>query len=66
MMIKVNGEVMEGLEGLTIAAFIEKQNYPDRMLAVECNGAIVPRKTWEEKCLADGDCVEVVRFVGGG
>lgn len=36
------------------------------MIAVECNGSIVPKTSYEEKLLEDGDSLEVVSFVGGG
>lgn len=35
-------------------------------VAVERNGDIVPRATWAEVRLEDGDKLEVVQFVGGG
>jgi sulfur carrier protein len=35
-------------------------------VAVERNGDIVPRATWTEVRLEDGDKLEVVQFVGGG
>jgi sulfur carrier protein len=35
-------------------------------VAVERNGDIVPRATWAEVHLEDGDKLEVVQFVGGG
>ena len=65
-MIKVNGEMLEIADGTTVAAFLKEHGYPDKMIAVECNGAIIPRSIWEEAILKDGDTVEVVRFVGGG
>ena len=65
-MIKVNGEMLEVPEGTTVADFLKGHGYPDKMIAVECNGVIIPRSTWEEAILKDGDTVEVVRFVGGG
>lgn len=65
-MIKVNGENIEEAENVLIADFLKSHGFPDKMIAVEINGAIVPRKTWGERRLADGDRVEVVRFVGGG
>ena len=64
-MIKVNGEMLEIAEGTTVAAFLKEHGYPDKMIAVECNGAIIPRSTWEEAILKDGYTVEVVLFVGG-
>lgn len=66
MMIKVNGEMLEVAEGTNVATFLKEHGYPDKMIAVECNGNIIPRSTWEEAILKDGDTVEVVRFVGGG
>lgn len=65
-MIKVNGEVIDGAEGMKVAEFLKAHGYPNKMIAVECNGTIIPRKDWGETCLKDGDSVEVVRFVGGG
>lgn len=35
-------------------------------IAVERNGDIVPRATWSDVRLEDGDKLEVVQFVGGG
>ncbi|WP_433972862.1 sulfur carrier protein ThiS [Tunturiibacter lichenicola] len=35
-------------------------------VAVEHNGEIVPRSSWTETELKNGDRLEVVHFVGGG
>ena len=35
-------------------------------IAVEYNGAIVPRSEWSGTALADEDKLEIVHFVGGG
>jgi sulfur carrier protein len=35
-------------------------------VAVEHNGAIVPRAAWSETAVSEGDGIEVVHFVGGG
>jgi sulfur carrier protein len=35
-------------------------------VAVEHNGAIVPRAGWESAPLREGDKLEIVHFVGGG
>ena len=37
-----------------------------RALAVEVNRAIVPRSTYAEHPLAEGDEIEIVTIVGGG
>lgn len=35
-------------------------------IAIERNGDIVPRATWERVSLQNGDKLEIVQFVGGG
>ena len=65
-MISVNGRE-EALEaGTTVAQYLEWKAYrPDRV-AVELNGAILPKNRYVSQVLADGDQMEVVSFVGGG
>ena len=35
-------------------------------VAIEQNGEIVPRSSWPEAVLKEGDRLELVHFVGGG
>ncbi|MBS1799173.1 MAG: sulfur carrier protein ThiS [Acidobacteria bacterium] len=35
-------------------------------VAVEVNGEIVPRSSWAEAPVSEGDRLELVHFVGGG
>jgi sulfur carrier protein len=35
-------------------------------VAIERNGEIVPRSTWAEAAIMEGDRLELVHFVGGG
>lgn len=64
-MVKVNGEIIDA-SGKSIAALLEDMNFSDGRVAVELNEMIVPRNTYHEKIIKDGDSVEIVRFVGGG
>ena len=64
-MVKVNGEMMN-MDGRTVAELLEKLDTSSQRVAVEVNEEIVPRATYGEAVLKDGDSVEVVRFVGGG
>ncbi len=50
----------------TIADLIRELDLAPEKVAVERNGAIVPRSTLAEAPLADGDTLEIVHFVGGG
>lgn len=65
-MIKVNGKSAEEAEGSILADFLEAEGYSMARIAVECNGEIIPKAAYGERILKDGDCLEVVNFVGGG
>jgi thiazole synthase len=50
----------------TIADLVRELELAPEKVAVERNGAIVPRSTLAEAALAEGDVLEIVHFVGGG
>ena len=64
-MVKVNGKSLD-IAGKTIAEYLGETDYDRRRIAIERNGAIVPKAQYEEIILMDGDSMEVVSFVGGG
>ncbi len=64
-MVKVNGEMIDAA-GKNIAALLDEMNCMSGRVAVELNEEIVPKSTYDEIILKDGDSVEIVRFVGGG
>ena len=66
MQITVNGQARAAAEQLALPALIEELKLGDRRVAVELNGAIVPRSTWPQVRLADGDRLEIVHAIGGG
>lgn len=45
---------------------IELLNLQADRIALERNGEIVPRATWNQVAVAAGDKLEIVQFVGGG
>ena len=69
MKLCINGHDREFSElhtNATLAQLVDQlQMKPDR-IAIERNGTIVPRSTWEQVTLQEGDKLEVVQFVGGG
>lgn len=65
-MVRINGNEMEHMEGKTIAEYLEEAGFDSRRVAVERNGAIVPKKGYEEVIISEADTIEVVSFVGGG
>jgi len=64
--VSINGAPRQFPQAISIAAFIEEMGLAGKRIALERNGAIVPRSTFATQQLADGDRLEVVVAVGGG
>ena len=64
--VTVNGAPREFPAPLTFSQLLDELALAGRRLAVERNGEIVPRSTYTDTRLADGDRIEVVIAVGGG
>ncbi len=64
-MIKLNGEVLKE-ENINLMKLIKTKGFNFERIAVEVNGKIVKRGSYEEVNLKNGDKVEIVCFVGGG
>jgi sulfur carrier protein len=64
-MVKINGEQLDKA-GKTVAEMLAEMNISELRVAVEINEVIVPKASYSDTVLKDGDTVEVVRFVGGG
>lgn len=66
MNVIINGEQVALDDSLTIEAMLRARGNNPATVVVERNGAIVPAAAFASTCLAGGDTVEIVRFVGGG
>lgn len=64
-MIKINGNEFDYARR-SVQEVITELGYEKSRIAVERNEMIVPKASYEETILEDGDIVEVVSFVGGG
>jgi thiazole synthase len=64
--ITLNGEPRRVAVPATVASLLGDLGLDAAKVAVERNLAIVPRSTYAQVPLADGDGLEVVHFVGGG
>ncbi len=64
-MVKINGVELD-IAGKTISEYLASTSYDSKRIAVERNGDIVFKSQYGETVLEDGDCLEVVSFVGGG
>lgn len=64
-MIRINGEELN-VAGENVADYLTESGYDIKRVAVELNGDILPKSQYSDTLLKDGDCVEIVSFVGGG
>ncbi len=66
MDVVINGEARQFARSLTVAALIEELGLDARKIALERNRELVPRSTYGQTEVLDGDCLEIVHFIGGG
>jgi thiamine biosynthesis protein ThiS len=64
--VVINGEHRRVPRGTSLAQLIAEVGLDPIHVAVERNLAIVPRSTFGEVIVEDGDAFEIVHFVGGG
>jgi thiamine biosynthesis protein ThiS len=64
--IHVNGDLRHVTVGITLAGMLTELGLDPRKVAVERNLEIVPRGTFDDVRVEEGDRLEIVHFVGGG
>ena len=64
--IKLNGDPRDVPAAATVATLLDALGLDRRKVAVERNEAIVPRSTYDQTAIQDGDQFEIVHFIGGG
>ncbi|MCL2183698.1 MAG: sulfur carrier protein ThiS [Chitinispirillia bacterium] len=62
----VNGKNIPLPSTISLKIFLETNGYDPSTIAVERNGAIIAKSSFESEILSDGDTLEIVGFVGGG
>jgi len=65
MQLIINGKAQE-VGSASVAALVEELRLNPKQVAIEKNREIVPRSTYANEPLSEGDIIEVVAFVGGG
>jgi len=53
-------------EPLTVQGLIVHLGLPEKKIAIERNREIVPKSTFEQAKLSEGDILEIIHFIGGG
>ena len=67
--LEINGELRrypDGKPPATVMQLLRELDVDPARIVAEVNGEVVSRRDFEARALADGDTVELVRFVGGG
>ena len=55
-----------GSTPVLLTDFLNEHQFSIEKIAVELNGEILPKASYDKTMLKDGDHLEVVQFVGGG
>ncbi len=66
MQVTLNGEARQLDEGVSVRGLLVGLGLDPAKIAVERNLQIVPRSTYDQVALAEGDRLEIVHFIGGG
>ncbi len=66
MQVTINGKIETLTDGITVAGLLAQLDLEPIRVAVEVNEDLVPRKTFADTPVHDGDRIEIVTFVGGG
>jgi sulfur carrier protein len=66
MQLTVNGKPFAALDRMSVEALVQRLTEARRGVAVAVNGTVVPRSTWADVPLAEGDAVEVLTAAQGG
>jgi sulfur carrier protein len=64
--LKINGQIRQFPQALSVAALVEELGYAGKRIAIERNGEIVPKGQHAATQLVSGDQLEIVVAVGGG
>ena len=64
--ITVNGKVRTISEGMSILSLLKLFEVEPSRVAVEHNKNIIDRNQFDSPILKEGDCLEIITFVGGG
>ena len=64
--IQLNGKKIVVKTNYSILDLLKKYKLTKKKVAIEYNGAIIPRSNYKKKYLKNNDKIEIVHFIGGG
>ena len=66
MHIQVNGKSRQVREEMNVTGLLRDLQLNVERVAVEVNLEILERRDFDARMLNEGDCVEIMSFIGGG
>ena len=66
MTVLINGDSSDVRAGTTVAGVVDLVARSPKGIAVALNGEIIPKSSWEQTRVSDGDEVEVLGAAQGG
>ncbi|MBX9447926.1 sulfur carrier protein ThiS [Dickeya chrysanthemi] len=66
MKIRLNDEVIELQNGLTVEQLLEQLNRLQPGTALAVNQTIIPRDNWAQQAVQDGDDILLFQAIAGG
>ena len=64
--IQLNGKKITIKSNFSIFDLLRKYKLSNKKIAIEYNGAIIPKIHYKKKYLRNEDKLEIVHFIGGG
>ena len=64
--IQLNGKKISIKSNFSIQDLLKKYKFNKKKVAIEHNGAIIPKVDYKKRYLKNDDKVEIVHFIGGG
>ncbi len=64
--IQLNGKKVVIKSKISITDLLKKYKLINKKIAVEHNGVIIPKISYNKRYLKNNDKVEIVHFIGGG
>ncbi len=64
--LTINGDEKRVQTNISLTELLENMQISPQKVAVERNREIVPRSTYNNVMIEDGDQLEIVHFIGGG
>ena len=64
--IQLNGKKITIKQKVYLSNLLDRYKLDKKKIAIELNGAIIPKQLSEKKLLKNNDIIEVVHFIGGG